>query len=106
MIEYWIIWIAAGFAFLTVIANMWNWRRARRHRLDIERYWTDHAPPVPDVLVRLKTGDTLTVSPTSVHQAWIWLLPMPVSPAEVDEIVMPALPPFTEIIPVQARVAE
>lgn len=102
-IPYWIIWISAAFALVTVVANAWNWRRARRYRIDIEKHWSDEAPRVPPVQVKLKTGDTLTIAPTNVHLAWIWLLPVPVSPDEVDELIMPELPPFTQIIPIQAR---
>ena len=96
-------WTVVIIILIMGVMSTWAWRRTLRNVDRLKLLFAEEAPPVGDVQVHLKTGEVVTVKPIEPHRAYIWMVPMPCSPMEVDEIVMPEIPPWTEIVPVPSR---
>lgn len=93
------IWAVAGFCVVCGIWSATNTTRTVRMNRRIRAQWSAEAPPVESVDVVLKTGERLTVEPFLMQRAWIWGVPVP-TPDLVEEILIPELPPWTQLIPV------
>ena len=75
-------------------------KRQLRSQRRLQAFWATEAPPVDPVDVVLKTGETVTVAPTNVHRAWVWEVRVPANIDQVEELVVPHLPPYTSITPI------
>jgi hypothetical protein len=95
-----ITWAALAVALFSAAATQLLWRRMKRTIRRLKALWAEEAPPVPPITVTLKTGDTIELAAVDVHKAWVWFVPMPFEPDQVDYIDMPDLPPWTSVVPV------
>jgi hypothetical protein len=93
-------WAVALLCLVCGVFAVVNLRRQLRAHKRLQAYWATVAPPVDPVDVVLKTGETLTVKPTNVHQAWVWEIEIPVNHNQIDELVIPVLPPYTSVVPI------
>lgn len=98
----WVNILAWAFALLCLVCgiiSVINTRKTLRTGRRIRAEWASEAPPVQPVDVVLRTGERLTVEPILMHRAWVWGVPVPM-PDQVEEILIPELPPWTQLIPV------
>jgi hypothetical protein len=93
------MWAIALFCVVCGVLTAIVTRRTVKANRAIRAEWAAEAPPVGPVDVVLRTGERLTVEPILMHRAWIWGVPVPRS-SLVEEILIPELPPWTQLIPV------
>lgn len=99
MIAAIVIWISAGICLVAALSATLSWRKTMRSVRRMQALYSSEAPPVPLVEVRLKTGEIVHVQPIEPHRQYVWKVPMPAAPNEIDEIVIPELPPWTQLTP-------